>query len=77
MKRELTGVGSFTTFACAGAGDATQLGLNALIEMPGVPSGMGAVLFCRGGEPEMLEVYTFGSEPWDGDPAGFSIGAAG
>jgi hypothetical protein len=34
---------------------------------------MGAVLFCRGGRPECLEIVTFGDATWDGAFAGFSI----
>jgi len=77
LSREFTGVGSFTRFkldpalAKADLGE-QQLGLDALVRVPGVPNGMGAVLFCRGGFPEMLETFTYGDH-WDGIFAGFSI----
>ena len=76
LSREYTGVGSFTTFRCDEPGPTSHLGLNALISMPQVPNGMGAVLWCKGGRPSCLETYTYGTEPWDGDFAGFSIDEA-
>jgi hypothetical protein len=77
LSREFTGAGSFTTFKCDEfAVDAADkhVGLDAEIHMPGVPEGMGAVLFCRGNQPERLEVYTFGDEHWDGTYEGFVLG---
>jgi hypothetical protein len=50
LSSEFTGVGSFTNFACEEASSGAsehQLTLDALIEMPGAPNGMGAVLFCK------------------------------
>src|SRR5262245_50013108 len=44
-----------------------------MIHVPGVPNGMGAVLFCSGWQPECLEIYTYGEERWDGVYNGFSI----
>jgi hypothetical protein len=77
LSREFTGRGSFTNFAhpakTAEARDEV-VGLNDAIRMPGVPNGMGAVLFVTGGAPKCLETYTFGSEPWDGVYTGFVIG---
>ena len=76
LSREHTGVGSFTNFRCdEAASDVPRehLGLNALIVMPNVPNGMGAVLFCRNGKPECLETFTYGDDHWDGVPDGFSI----
>ena len=78
LSREFTGVGSFTKFKCDESAAGTterQVGLDALIRMPGVPTGMGAVLFCTGDQPECLEVYTYGDEHWDGVYEGFSIGS--
>lgn len=77
LSREFSGVGSFTTFqpnralARPDLGE-QQLGLDVLINVPGVPNGMGAVLFCKDGCPDMLETYTYG-DPWDGTFTGFSI----
>ena len=75
LSREFTGVGSYTNFQCDQPDGAPkrQIGLNALIRIPGVPSGLGALLFCRGDEPVCLEIYTFGDEHWDGVFEGFSI----
>jgi hypothetical protein len=76
LSREFTGVGSFTKFKCdesaSGSGE-RRLGLDALINMLGVPNGMGAVLFCRGDQPECLEVFTYGNDHWDGVYDRFSI----
>ena len=41
--------------------------------MPGVPNGMGAVLFCKGNRPHFLEVYTYGDDRWEGVYDGFAI----
>jgi len=50
-----------------------RIGLDDLIVMPNVQNGMGAVLFCRGGQPKCLETYTFADELWDGVFEGFVI----
>lgn len=80
LSRKFTGVGSFTNFKIPDL-DAqlprTQMGLDALITVPGVENGMGAILFCRGGRPECLETYTFAGTLWDGVFEGFKINAAG
>jgi hypothetical protein len=77
MSRDFTGVGSFTNFKCdesvLDAAERRILALDAVIIMPGVPNGMGAVLFCKGHQPECLEVYTYGEDYWDGVYDGFSI----
>lgn len=76
LSREFAGVGSFTRFHLddVAADASTQhVGLDALINVPGVPKGMGAVLFCKGVKPEVLEVYTCGDDHWDGVHDGFSI----
>jgi hypothetical protein len=76
LSREFTGHGSFTNFSRdEGPAEAaeTQLGLRGLIFMPGVPNGMGAVLFCVGGRPTCLETYVYGSDHWDGVFDGFSV----
>lgn len=76
LSREFTGVGSFTKFNCEESGvDGSEqhVGLGPLIKMPGVPNGMGAALFLKGGKPECLEVFTYGNDHWDGVYDGFSI----
>ena len=74
--REFTGVGSYTNFGVPEI-DAqvtrTHLDLDALIVVPNVENGMCAVLFCRGGRPECLEIATFGDASWDGVFDGFSM----
>jgi hypothetical protein len=75
LNREFTGVGSFTTFICEESGANTPeryVTLDALINVPGVPNGMGAVLFFEEGKPECLEIFTYGDD-WDGVFDGFSI----
>ena len=78
LSREFTGVGSYTNFRCEGSGTecSDPLGLNGLIMMPGVPNGMGAVLFCHAGRPKCLETFTYGADHWSGVHEGFSIDAA-
>ncbi len=76
LSREFTGVGSYTKFRCADKGAQTSLqpiSLSDLIIVPGVQSGMGAVLFWEGDQPKCLETYTFGAELWDGVFEGFYI----
>jgi hypothetical protein len=79
LSREFTGVGGFTNFLCDGApkdADDVPLGLSAMISMPNVPNGMGAVLWCRGGRPKCLELFTYGNDHWEGLSDGFSISGA-
>ena len=76
LSREFTGVGSFTKFQVDKSATGTleqPLGLDALITVPGVPKGLGAVLFCWGDQPSMLEIYAFGNDHWDGLYDGFTI----
>ena len=76
LSREFTGVGSYTNFRIPeidSQATRTHLGLDAVIVMPNVENGMGAVLFCRTGRPECLEIVTFGDASWDGVFDGFSI----
>src|SRR5882724_2788956 len=76
LKREIRGAGSYTDLACPESapelGD-EHIGIDVLINMPGVPNGMGAVLFCKAGTPTLLEIYTFGGESWNGVADGFSF----
>lgn len=79
LSREFTGVGSYTKFsmpAGAESKESDSVGLTDLINVPGVPNGLGAVLWLRADVPETLELYTFGSEHWDGRYEGFSLGSA-
>ncbi len=76
LSREYTGVGGYTNFVDGNSsGDVSdqQIGLDELITMPGVPNGMGAVLYCKGGRPQCLEVFTYGDDRWDGVYDGFDI----
>lgn len=80
IDREITGAGSYTTFALSDVptdASRSHVDLNALIELPGVPNGLGAVLWLRGGVPECLEIYTFGEDDsWDGTFDGYTIGSS-
>jgi hypothetical protein len=49
------------------------MALDDLIVMPNVADGMGAVLWCVGGFPERLEIFTFGAALWDGIYDGYFI----
>lgn len=76
LSRKFTGVGSFTTFRCnnsASGSPKQHVSLDALIRMPGVLNGMGAVLFCNDDQPECLEVFTYGDDHWEGAYDGFSF----
>lgn len=78
LSREYTGVGSFTKFHREESGaeaDNRQVSLEALIRMPKVPSGLGAVLFCEGMQADCLEIFAYGEEHGDGVYDGFSIDA--
>jgi hypothetical protein len=76
--REYTGVGSFTNFNPAKAEEGaprTIFDLPGVITVGGVPNGLGALLMLRAGRPECLEIYTFGSDHWDGTFDAFSLPA--
>ena len=79
LSREYTGVGSFTRFLCKEPGESKEqiVGLEGLIHMPKVNNGMGAVLYCKGAQPECLELFTYGDDHWDGTYLGFSIEQSG
>jgi len=76
-KRELSGAGSFTHFEHSEVlkikNDMKFLNLVKIIEIPGLKNGMGAHLELEKGIPDMLEIYTFGSESWDGKHENFSF----
>ena len=76
ISREFTGVCSCTTFADGKASPSLPngyLSLDAQIELPGLPFGLGAHLACEGGFPKFLEIFTYGTELWDGNYIGFSL----
>ena len=77
LNREYTGVGSFTNFDTDAEEWDRDISLNAMISMPNIPNGLGAVLFCQGDRPKCLEIYAFGDDRWDGLFDGFSIGKSG
>ena len=74
LSREYTGVGSYTTFLRSKQSEEkrTHVTLRARVRIPCVPNGLGAALFLRAGEPEVLECFTY-SEHWDGTFDGFKI----
>ncbi len=75
LKREFTGVGSFTHFApnhsAVTLPDGT-LSLSKRIELPDVPNGMGAVVFLKGGHIDFLEIFAY-ADHWDGTFNGFQL----
>ena len=75
LSREYTGVGSYTNFMCdlPDSEDDPFPGLKPLVRVPGVPNGMGAVLYCRRTLPKCLELFTYGDDPWDGTYEGFML----
>ena len=76
LSREYTGVGGYTrikTRVTESKIADQQLGLDNPITVPGVPNGLGAVLVCEGGVPTLLELFTYGSDLWDGLYDGFTI----
>lgn len=72
--RRYTGVGSYTDFLCDESGERESVGLKAPIAVPGVPNGMGAVLYCHGQLPACLETFTYRDDFWTGASEGFSVG---
>ena len=76
LDRELTGVGSYTNFernSSAVSVPDCHIGLDALISVPGLPNGMGAVLFVREGHMSFLELFVYGEDLWNGEYYGFSL----
>jgi hypothetical protein len=78
LSRKYTGVGSFTTFnhaTCEAKAPRNVLNLPGVITIAGVPNGLGAHLMLLAGLPDCLEIYTFGSDHWDGTFDSFSLPA--
>ena len=76
LKRQITGAGSYTELACPATSAIVadgHVGIEGLINVPGVEKGMGAVLFFKAGSPTLLEIYTFGGDSWSGSTTGFSF----
>ena len=76
LSRTYTGVGSYTKFKhpeTEGLLGNSHIGLNALINVPHIEHGLGALLFCENGNAICLEIYSYGSELWDGNYENFSI----
>jgi len=80
LSRKFTGVGSYTTFNVAKSSVDTpkrHVVLEAVIAVPGVEHGLGAVLWLKGDDPECLEVFSYAAELWDGVHEEFSVGPKG
>jgi hypothetical protein len=75
LSREYTGVGSYTNFKADDpvVGATSPIHLNEVINIPGVPHGLVALLFLEDGKVKFLEIAACGA-PWDGVFEGFSIG---
>jgi hypothetical protein len=72
LRREPTGVGVYVMFSrnnqlSKNVGMGAQLGFEGEICVHGVPSGLGAVLLIIDGQLNQLELFTYGSEYWDGN----------
>jgi hypothetical protein len=74
IRREFTGAGSYTNFRCRSeGGKAWHLVIEGLIEVKSAPYGLQAAIFFKGSEVDFLEIFTIGTESWDGDHEGFTI----
>ena len=76
LSREFTGVGSYTTFRCANdvpENPNDHVGLDMLIALPGVPNGLGAILWLKNAAPAVLEIFAYGEDLWDGVYDGFAF----
>jgi hypothetical protein len=74
--REFTAAGGFIEFgpnSIEFQPAKMQLDIDAVIELPCVEHGMGALLFVREARASTLEVYTYGENEWWGDATGFVI----
>lgn len=72
ISREPTGVGCYVSFSKEAQRPGNplfsgQFGFEGEIRVPGVPSGLGAVLDVESGRLNHIELFTYGSEKWDGD----------
>jgi hypothetical protein len=72
VRREPTGVGSYIVLDREGqppprSGIDDQLGFAGELDVPGVPSGLGAVVDVESGQLNHIEFFTYGDEIWDGD----------
>ena len=67
VKRELTGVGAYSTFRVASSAPRLPLAKAAfgdvIVQTPTVRQGIGTVLFIRDGWLDFLEMFTY-DEPW-------------
>jgi len=77
-QRRLTGAGSYTTFIPNRAAPDLKgpIFLDGHIDVPGPPHGIGAALWLNAGIPDQLEIFTIGTESWDGSYDGFVLHGA-
>lgn len=77
IRRELTGVGSFTHFArrhTVGFDTSTgPIPLDIHILIPGIQHGLGALLFFSANTIDCLEIFAYGDDAWGGNWEGFSF----
>jgi hypothetical protein len=74
-EREWTGAGGYITVGpntIEFEPRSLELDAEAIIEVPGLKHGLGAMLFVRQGRAEFLELFTY-EEAWWGEWAGFRI----
>lgn len=72
IRRKPSGAGSYIVFDREGqppprADVFHQLGFAGEINVPGVPSGLGAIVDVESGQLNHIEFFTYGNESWDGD----------
>jgi len=77
-EREWTGAGGYITLGSSTIlfePENLELDADAVIEIPGLRHGLGALLFVRNGRADFLEFFTYDDEWW-GDSCGFHITSA-
>jgi len=50
-----------------------ELGFNGQLMVPGVPSGLGAIVAVDQGKIKYLELFTYGDEKWNGETTNLKI----
>jgi hypothetical protein len=74
-ERKWTGAGGYITLSPSAIEFDSrnfELGAEAIIEIPGLKRGLGALLFVRDGRADFLELFTYDDEWW-GESGGFRI----
>lgn len=72
--RELTGVGMYVNFDDSSPSEilseqlneAEVFSSNHIVEIDTLKNGLGFALYAKDGKVDFIELFTYGSEPWDG-----------